>query len=101
MEEALKNGEKNGKALYISMNNGVYGKTIKILSDRINVKQKRKKQQKDSLKWVSKPRYMLHKIFENDLVEICKNKVTLALNKTAHIAMCILELSKVLMNDCY
>ena len=40
-----------------------------------------------------------HKIFDNDLVSIRKNKVTLTLNKPANIGMCILELSKVLMYD--
>ena len=51
--------------------------------------------QKDYLKWTSKPSYMSHKIFENDLVATCKNKVALTLNKP-YIGMCILELSKVL-----
>ena len=37
------------------------------------------------------------KIFDNDLVAIRKNKVTLTLNKPAYIWMCSLELSKVLM----
>ena len=37
------------------------------------------------------------KIFDNDLVAIVKNKITLTLNKPAYIGMCILELSKVLM----
>ena len=40
---------------------------------------------------------MLHKIFDNDLVVIHKNKVTLMLNKPAYIGMCILELSEVLV----
>ena len=35
----------------------------------------------------------------NELVAICKNKVTLMLNKTAFIGMCILEFSKVLMYE--
>ena len=39
---------------------------------------------------------MSHEIFDNDLVVIRKNKVTLTLNKSAYIGMCILELSKVL-----
>ena len=42
---------------------------------------------------------MSHKIFDNHLVAIRKNKVTLALNKSAYIVMCILELSKVLMYE--
>ena len=53
----------------------------------------------DYLKWTSKPSYMSHKIFDNDLVAIRKNKVTLILNKPAYIGMCILELSKVLMYE--
>ena len=52
---------------------------------------------KDYLKWTSKPRYISHKIFDNYLVAIRRNKVTLKLNKPAHIGMCILKLSKVFM----
>ena len=40
---------------------------------------------------------MLHKIFGNNLLEIRKNRVALKLDKPAHIGMCILEFSKVLM----
>ena len=36
---------------------------------------------KDNLKWASKPSYMLHKIFDNDLVVVCKSKVPLTFNK--------------------
>ena len=49
------------------------------------------------LKWTSKPSYMSHKTFDNDLAAIRKNKVTLTLNKPVYIGMCIFELSKVLM----
>ena len=79
------------------MNNAVYGKTIENLRNRIDVKLVNNK--KDYLKWASKPSYILHKIFENDLVAIRKNKVTLTLNKPAYIGMCISELSKVLMRE--
>ena len=41
---------------------------------------------------------MLHKIFDNDLVAIRRSKLALKLNKPACIGMCILEMSKVLMN---
>ena len=40
------------------------------------------------LKWTS---YMSHKVIENDLVEIHKSKVTLALNKHIYVGMCILN----------
>ena len=50
------------------MNNAVYGKTMENLRNRINVKLVSNK--KDYLKWTSKPSYMSHKIFDNDLVAI-------------------------------
>ena len=94
---AEKNGDKDGKVLCKLMNNAVYGKTVENLKNRIDVKLVSNK--KDYLKWTSKPSYMSHKIFDNDLVAICKNKVTLTCNKPAYIGMCILDLSKVLMYE--
>ena len=41
---------------------------------------------------------MSHKIFDNNLVMIRKGNLVLKLNKPAYIGMCILELSKVLIN---
>ena len=55
--------------------------------------------EKDYLKCYSKSSYMLHKIFDNNLVAICKSKLALKLNKPAYIGMCILELSEVLMYE--
>ena len=40
---------------------------------------------------------MSRKIFRNNLVTIRKSKLALKLNKSVHIGMCILELSKVLV----
>ena len=40
-----------------------------------------------------------HKIFDNDLVGIGKNKFRLTLKKPAYIGTCILELSKILMQE--
>ena len=48
---------------------------------------------------VSNPNYIWHKIFDNDLVAIRKNIVTLTLDKPVCIGMCLLELSKVLMYE--
>ena len=61
------------------MNNDVYGKTVENLRSKIDAKLVSNK--KDYLKWTSKPNYMSRKTFENDLVAICKNKVTLRLTK--------------------
>ena len=79
------------------MNNAVCGKTIENLKNRICVKLASNK--KDYLKWTSKPSYMSPKIFDNNLVAIRKNKVTLTLNKPAYAGMCILDLSKELMYE--
>ena len=51
---------------------------------------------KNYLKRASKPSFMSHKIFDNDLVTIRKNSVILTLSKPAYTRMCILELTKVL-----
>ena len=81
------------------MDNTICAKTIENLRNIINAKIVNNK--KDYLKWTSKPSYMLHKIFNNDLVAIHKSKVTLILNKPAFVGMCILEFSKVLMYKFY
>ena len=42
---------------------------------------------------------MSHKIFDNDLVAICRSKLTLKLNKPEYIGKCILELRKLLIYE--
>ena len=42
---------------------------------------------------------MAHEVFDNDLVTIRKNKVTLMLNRPAFAVMFILDLSRVLMYE--
>ena len=69
------------------------------LRNRIDVKLV--KYEKDYLKCISKPSYMLHKMFDNNFVAIHKNKFALKLDKPPYIGMCILELSKVLMYESY
>ena len=77
------------------MNNAVYGQKMGNLRNRIDVKLVSNK--KDYIKWTFKPSFMSRKIFEKDLIAICKNKVTLTPNKPAYVGMCILELNKVSM----
>ena len=55
--------------------------------------------QKKLSKLVSKPTYVNSKIFNEDLVAVHKIKKTLTLDRTAHVGMCILDLSKTLMNE--
>ena len=52
------------------MNNAIYGKTIQNLRNRINAKLVNN--EKYDLKRTSKPSYMSHKIFNNNLVAIRK-----------------------------
>ena len=86
---------KDEKTLLKLINNEVFGKTMENVRNRIDLTLV--SNEKDYLKWTSKPRYMSHKIFEINLGAIRKNKVTLTLNKPAYIRICILELSKLLM----
>ena len=64
----------------------MYSKTIENLKNKTDVRFVRNKK-KSYLKWTSKPNYTLQKIFDNDLVPIRKNKVTLMLNKSAYIGL--------------
>ena len=73
----------------------VHCKVIEKLRSRTDVKLASNK--KDYLELSSKPSSMSQKIFDYNLVMICKNKITLTLNKPTYVEMCILELSKVLM----
>ena len=52
----------------------IYGKTIEKFR-----KQNRSKTSKEEKDYISKPRYMSHKIFDNNLVAICKRKLALTL----------------------
>ena len=72
-------------------------KQMENLRNRIDVKLV--SNNKNNLKWTSKPSYMSLKIFDNYLVAIPKNKATFTLNKPVYIGMCILELSKLLMDE--
>ena len=74
-----KNEDKDGKVMYKLMNNAVYSKMMEDLRNRIGVGLANS--EKKYLRCTSKPSYMSHKIFENNLVEIQKSKDLLKLNK--------------------
>ena len=75
----------------------MYGKIMESLRNRINIKLVNN--EKDCLKYSSKPSCMSYKIFDNNLVAISRSKLASKINKAAYIGMCILELSKVLMYE--
>ena len=66
------------KIHFIGKNNTVQEKTMENLRNIIDLEIVNN--EKDYLKWTSKPSYMSRKIFEINLVAICKGKVTLMLN---------------------
>ena len=79
------------------MNNAIYWKAMENLRNRISVQLVNN--ENDYLKCTSKPSYMSHKIFDNNLIAMHEGKLALKFNKPAYIWICILELIKVLMYE--
>ena len=78
------------------MNNVLYGKAMEHFRNKIDVKLVSNKER--LFKMDIQTRLYVTQNNGNDLVAIHKNKVTLGFSKFAYIGMCILELSKVLMD---
>ena len=60
----IKEKEKNGNALYIFMNNAIYGKIIENLRNKTSVRPVNN--EKDYSKCTSKPSHISYKIFDNN-----------------------------------
>ena len=73
--------EKDEKTLYKLMNNAASGKTMKSSRNILEVNWKRQH------KLESNPNYMSEKMFDNDLVKICRSQVL----KNQHILKFIFE----------
>ena len=74
------------------MINNVYGKTMNNLRKRISVRLVNN--EKDFLKYNSRPTHITHKIFDTNHAAIHKIKPVLTLNKSIYMGFTILELSK-------
>ena len=85
------------KDFFKLMINSVYGKTMENLRKRINVRLVNN--EKDFLKYTSRPTYITHKIFGKDYAAIHEIKPVLILNKPIYVGFTVLELSKWLMYD--
>ena len=85
------------KDFFRLMINSVYGKTMENLRKRINVRLVNN--EKDFLKYTSRPTYITHKIFGKDYAAIHEIKPVLILNKPIYVGFTVLELSKWLMYD--
>ena len=79
------------------MNNSVFGKTVENLEKRIHFKLINNT--KDYLRYISKPSFVLQKIFSKNFVAIYEIKPVLTLNKPIYAGFSILDLSKLLMYE--
>ena len=74
------------------MINSVYGKTMENLRKRINVRLVNN--EKDFLKYTSRPTHITHKIFGKNYAAIHEMKPVLTLNNPLYVGFNVLELSK-------
>ena len=79
------------------MINSVYCKTMGNLWKRINVRLVNN--EKDFLKYTSRPTHISHKIFDKKYAAIHEIKSILTLNKPIYVGFTVLEFSKWLMYD--
>ena len=77
------------------MINSVYGKTMENLRKRINVRLVNN--EKDFLKYTSRPTHITHKIFGKNYAAIYEIKPALTFNKPIYVGFTVLELSNWLM----
>ena len=85
------------KGFFKLMVNSVYGKTMENFRKRVSVKLVNN--EKDYVKYVSRPTFVSQKILDKNLVAIHKVKPVLLLNKPIHVGFCVFDLSKLLMYD--
>ena len=79
------------------MNKYVVGKTMENLKKRISVKFVNNV--KDYVRCISKPIFILQKIFSKNVVDIYEIKPVLILNRPIYVGFSILDLSKLLMHE--
>ena len=93
-KNATNDFEKNFFKLMIT---SVYGKTMENLRKRINVRFVNN--EKDCLKYTSRPTYVTHQLFDKDYATLHEIKPVLMLNKPIYVGFTVLELSKWMMYD--
>ena len=79
------------------MVNNVYDKTIANLRKRINFILLNN--EKNSLKYTTRPTHVTHKVFDRNYVAIHEIKPVLTLNKPIYVGFTVIELNKWLMYD--
>ena len=85
------------KYFFKLMINSDYGKTMENFKKRINVRLVNN--EKDFLKYTSRPTYVAHKLFGKDYAAIHEIKPVLVLSKPIYVGFTVLDLSKWMMYD--
>ena len=88
-KNATNDFEKDFLKLMIS---SVYGKTMENLRKRVNVRLVNN--EKDFLKYTSRPSYVTHKLFDKDCAAIHEIKPVLMLHKPIYVGFTVLDLNK-------
>ena len=89
------------KDLYKLMNNSVFGKTMKNLRKRVDVKLVRSNEEDKLRRLIASPAFARASIFDDHLAAIQIHKTNLVLNRPVYVGMSILDLSKHLMYNFY
>ena len=74
------------------LNNAVYGKTMENIRKIIKIRVVKNSQ--DFIKYISRPKCVNWKVFENNLAAIHERKISLILNKSIYVGFTVLEISK-------
>ena len=95
--EKRTNEKKKKQNFFKLIIHSVYGKTMENLQKRTNIGLVNN--EKDFLKYTSRPIHITHKIFDKNYAAIHKIKPVLMLNKPIYVGFTVLELSKWLIYD--
>ena len=87
------------KDFFKLMNNGVFGKTMEDIRNRVDIRLVN--DEKVAKKLAAKPNFKHCTIFDENLVAIHMKKKKIVFNKPVYLGMCILDLSKTLMYNFY
>src|SRR5271155_51346 len=85
------------KDFFKPMNNSVFGKTMKNIENRVDIRLVTDKEK--AIKLAAKPNYDKCTIFDDNLIAVHMKRKKLLYDKPIYLGMCILDLSKTLMYD--
>ncbi|XP_054259555.1 uncharacterized protein LOC128984277 [Macrosteles quadrilineatus] len=85
------------KEFYKLMNNGVFGKTMENIRNRVDVRLATK--EKQIVKWIAQPTFKDRTIFAENLSAVHMKRTKLLFNKPIYVGMSVLDVSKTLIYD--